>query len=98
MGTGLAVVGAYILAGELAVAQGDYSAAFARYEQRIRGYAELCQRGARGVGGFMAPKTSAGIWFRNHMLRAAYLMPGRGMMEKIALKRASAVTLGEYPA
>jgi hypothetical protein len=32
------------------------------------------------------------------MLRAAYLMPGRGMMEKIALKRASAVTIGEYPA
>ena len=98
MGTGLAVVAAYILAGELAVARGDYAMAFARYEQRIRGYAEQCQRGARRVGGFMAPKTSAGIWFRDHMLRAAYLMPGRGMMEKIALKRASAVTFGDYPA
>ena len=32
MGTGMAVVGAYILAGELKEADGDYIVAFARYE------------------------------------------------------------------
>ena len=32
MGTGMAVVGAYVLAGELAEAEGDYALAFERYE------------------------------------------------------------------
>ncbi|NUS04746.1 MAG: hypothetical protein HOV97_19560 [Nonomuraea sp.] len=33
MGTGPALIGAYVLAGELAAAGGDHRAAFARYEQ-----------------------------------------------------------------
>jgi 2-polyprenyl-6-methoxyphenol hydroxylase-like FAD-dependent oxidoreductase len=36
MGTGMAVVGAYILAGELTEAEGDYAIAFARYESLMR--------------------------------------------------------------
>ncbi|MGO4428104.1 FAD-dependent monooxygenase, partial [Streptomyces sp. MCAF7] len=36
MGSGLALVGAYVLAGELAAAHGDHRVAFARYEEEMR--------------------------------------------------------------
>ena len=38
LGTSLALVGAYVLAGELAAADGDHHVAFARYEQITRPY------------------------------------------------------------
>lgn len=37
-GTSMALVGAYVLAGELAQAGGDHAAAFAAYERELRGY------------------------------------------------------------
>lgn len=42
-GTSLALVGAYVLAAELAAAGGDHRAAFAGYETRMRPFAELNQ-------------------------------------------------------
>lgn len=42
-GTGLALVGAYVLAGELAAAGGDHGGAFRRYEQRVRGFVDANQ-------------------------------------------------------
>jgi 2-polyprenyl-6-methoxyphenol hydroxylase-like FAD-dependent oxidoreductase len=63
-GTSLAIVGAYVLAGELA-ATTDPAAAFARYEQRIRPYATGCQKGAARVGSFYAPRTRVGLALRN---------------------------------
>jgi 2-polyprenyl-6-methoxyphenol hydroxylase-like FAD-dependent oxidoreductase len=42
-GTGLALVGAYLLAGELAAAHWDPAAGFAGYEQRMRAYVEANQ-------------------------------------------------------
>jgi 2-polyprenyl-6-methoxyphenol hydroxylase-like FAD-dependent oxidoreductase len=42
-GTSLALVGAYILAAELANYRGDYAAAFANYEARMRPYVALNQ-------------------------------------------------------
>jgi 2-polyprenyl-6-methoxyphenol hydroxylase-like FAD-dependent oxidoreductase len=42
-GTGLALVGAYVLAGELAAAGWDPDAAFARYETRMRPFVEANQ-------------------------------------------------------
>ncbi|WP_120727241.1 FAD-dependent monooxygenase [Streptomyces hundungensis] len=42
-GTGLALVGAYVLAGELAAADWDPEAGFARYEARMRSFVEANQ-------------------------------------------------------
>lgn len=42
-GTSLAMVGAYVLAGELARAGGDHAAAFAAYHERMRGFVETNQ-------------------------------------------------------
>ncbi|MFC7310238.1 FAD-dependent monooxygenase [Streptomyces monticola] len=46
-GTSQALIGAYVLARELALAPGDHSAAFAAYERRMRGYVREHQRAGR---------------------------------------------------
>ncbi|GLZ31068.1 hypothetical protein Lesp02_32570 [Lentzea sp. NBRC 105346] len=43
-GTSMALVGAYVLAGELAAARGDHVTAFARYEAEIRDYVRANQQ------------------------------------------------------
>ena len=55
-GTGLAVVGAYVLAGELAVADGDHETAYTRYDEIMRRYAKIA--GNTNTGRFLAPKTA----------------------------------------
>lgn len=64
MGVGTGIVGAYVLAGELAAAGGDHRAAFDAYEHRMRGYAARWQRGT-GPGPFLAPSTAPRLWLRN---------------------------------
>ena len=44
LGTSLALVGAYVLAGELAAARGDHRIAFTRYEEVIRAYVAQSQK------------------------------------------------------
>ncbi|GAB7334561.1 hypothetical protein MBLNU13_g06540t1 [Cladosporium sp. NU13] len=43
MGTVLAILGSYVIAGELALNPSDPEAAFAKYEKRLRGYVEKAQ-------------------------------------------------------
>ncbi|MFI6173170.1 FAD-dependent monooxygenase [Nocardia sp. NPDC051052] len=50
-GTSQALIGAYLLAGELATAAGDYEAAFASYENQLREYVKTNQAGAVEVVG-----------------------------------------------
>ena len=55
-GTGLALVGAYMLAGELAAAGWDPQAGFAGYEERMRSYVEANQEiGRMHVQSLIAP-------------------------------------------
>ncbi|MCX4748059.1 FAD-dependent monooxygenase [Kitasatospora sp. NBC_01287] len=68
MGTGTAITAAYVLAGELATAEGDHITAFAAYEARLRGFAERCQQGGDRTGRFLAPKGRLGAALRNRML------------------------------
>ena len=65
LGTGTAIVAAYVLAGELA--QGDFRTAFDRYEERLRKSVSKSQDGSR-AGQFMAPATRFGIAARNKLL------------------------------
>ncbi|UNO41950.1 FAD-dependent monooxygenase [Streptomyces sp. MST-110588] len=90
MGTGAAIVGAYVLAGELAAADGDHRRAFSRYEQLMRPYVTQCQQGGQGVGEFLAPRTAEGIETRNHMLNdpdqlAAMFQQGHDISADITL-------------
>ncbi|MFB4287838.1 FAD-dependent monooxygenase [Nonomuraea sp. ATR24] len=71
-GSGLALVGAYVLAGELAAADGDHRAGFAAYQEAFRGYAKVARQG--NAGPFLAPATPARIRMRNWMLRRRVMM------------------------
>jgi 2-polyprenyl-6-methoxyphenol hydroxylase-like FAD-dependent oxidoreductase len=91
-GTGLAVVGAYVLAGELAVADGDHTAAYSRYDQIMRRYAKIA--GNTNTGRFLAPKTAWGIWARNWLLGSRAF----SLMAKYGDKAANDIDLADYPA
>jgi hypothetical protein len=48
------------------------------------------------VGIFMAPRTRWGIQLRNLAFRAFYALPAKGLMESMAMRRASAIELKSY--
>ncbi|HET8993196.1 MAG TPA: FAD-dependent monooxygenase [Rhodococcus sp. (in: high G+C Gram-positive bacteria)] len=75
-GTGLAMVGAYVLAGELVAARGDHVAAFAAYDQRMRSLTAVARRGSAGP--FLAPPSRLRI--RLHDLTFANRTLFRTMM------------------
>jgi 2-polyprenyl-6-methoxyphenol hydroxylase-like FAD-dependent oxidoreductase len=64
-GTGLAITEAYVMAGELKRANGDYRAAFAKHEKQLRPFVEGKQAAAGKFAYTFVPKTSIGIWLRN---------------------------------
>jgi 2-polyprenyl-6-methoxyphenol hydroxylase-like FAD-dependent oxidoreductase len=96
MGTGMAVLGAYILAGELKEADGDYSVAFARYEALMREYVLKCQKIADGADWFI-PRTRLKLWLSNQMWRVLPYTPWKNMMIELPLKVASSILLKSYP-
>jgi 2-polyprenyl-6-methoxyphenol hydroxylase-like FAD-dependent oxidoreductase len=94
MGTGTAVVAAYVLAGELATAGGDHRAAFARYEQAVRGYAQGTQKGGDRAGRFLAPRSALGMQLRNRLLGNRLLL---NLMLKAGQQVSGKITLKDYP-
>ncbi|MDH7974186.1 FAD-binding domain [Sphingomonas sp. AR_OL41] len=68
-GAGLGMLEAYVLAGELAASEGAHRLAFAQYEARLRGFVSAKQQAANRFARFFAPRTSLGVWFRNHATR-----------------------------
>ncbi|TCO65095.1 FAD-dependent monooxygenase [Actinocrispum wychmicini] len=97
MGTSLALVGAYVLAGELASAV-DHQTAFARYEDEMRGYIKACHAQAAGAGMWLVPGSNAMIRFRNWNYRLLRLKPFSGFFTKVALKAANTIRLKDYAA
>lgn len=99
-GTGLALVGAYVLAGELAAAGGDPRTAFARYEAEMRPYVTANQRMAEKFVPQMLPATRAAIRFRHVMLRTLPHMPWKNYVAKKLAEDvqrcAHAITLKPY--
>ncbi|NKQ23397.1 FAD-dependent monooxygenase [Streptomyces galbus] len=98
MGTGAAVVGAHVLAGELALAGGDHRTAFAEYEARIRDFARGCQKVSGNVGPFFAPPTERRIRSRDRMYRLLASRPLAGFFKRLTERAASGIRLREYPA
>ncbi|MEV4107080.1 FAD-dependent monooxygenase [Nonomuraea sp. NPDC049695] len=96
MGSGLALVGAYVLAGELAAAQGDHRVAFARYEEEMREYAVGCQKMGDGVAGLMVPGSRFVAGLLNRYYKLMPYLPGKNMAAKIARRTAENITLRDY--
>jgi 2-polyprenyl-6-methoxyphenol hydroxylase-like FAD-dependent oxidoreductase len=99
LGTGLAMVGAYILAGELAAAKGDYRVAFTRYEEQMRDYAAQCQKHAEGVGEWFVPMNMEDILTRNQDLQNAATANNENPDSEIAnssRQAARSITIKDY--
>ena len=68
-GSGLAIVEAYVLAGELNAYGDQFSKAFENYEQTLKAFITKKQESARGFAGAFAPKTALGLFLRNWISR-----------------------------
>ena len=93
---GTAVVAAYVLAGELAAARGDYRAAFGRYEQLLRPYVARGQKQARGGRAFLAPATVQEIRRRDRLFRMLRYLPAKPLIRYLSARTAAAIKLPSY--
>jgi 2-polyprenyl-6-methoxyphenol hydroxylase-like FAD-dependent oxidoreductase len=82
-GSALAMISAYVMAGELAAAHGEHQEAFGKYEVLLRNHIGGKQKGAERFASAFAPKTRAGLFFRNQIIRA-FAFPG---LAKLAIGR-----------
>jgi len=73
--TSLAVVGAYVLAGELAVAAGDHTRAYPDYEAAMHDYVVRSRQMALTAAGTLVPKSRLGLWTLIHAARILGHLP-----------------------
>jgi len=96
MGTSLALVGAYVLAGELARADGDHERAFDAYEERMRPYVRQGQElPPGGIEGY-APRTRLAIRLRVLSMKVMISRPFKGLAKKMFFSKADAIDLPDY--
>jgi 2-polyprenyl-6-methoxyphenol hydroxylase-like FAD-dependent oxidoreductase len=74
-GSALAMLAAYVLAGELSASEGRHEQAFNRFEARLRPFIESKQRGAERFAAVFAPRTRWGLFLRNQVIKA-FAIPG----------------------
>jgi 2-polyprenyl-6-methoxyphenol hydroxylase-like FAD-dependent oxidoreductase len=102
MGTSLALVGAYVLAGELGASiDGGIEAerltgALHRYEKVMRPYVDRCQDLPKGIDGY-APKTAADIAATALVMKYMQRCPFRNIAERKWFTTADAIALPDYP-
>ena len=77
---------------ELAVAGGDHTVAFARYQAAFAKYAKVARNGS--AGRFLAPLTARGITMRNWMFKYGVLFRA---MERMTDRFATDIDLVDYP-
>lgn len=101
-GTSLAIVGAYVLAGELAAAT-EHTAAFAAYERIMRPYVRANQELGVAAAKGMVTDTAWELWLRRFSMRMLKFTPS-GARNRIAAKMheqiqqaAHAIDLPDYP-
>jgi 2-polyprenyl-6-methoxyphenol hydroxylase-like FAD-dependent oxidoreductase len=90
-GSALAMVAAYILAGELHRARGDYATAFAKYQERFAPFVLNKQKAALRFAGAFAPKSNFSLFLRNQIMNLmripwfTEIAVGRDFVDKIEL-------------
>jgi 2-polyprenyl-6-methoxyphenol hydroxylase-like FAD-dependent oxidoreductase len=100
MGTSLALVGAYLLAGELGPAPVAPSSehigeALARYDRLMRPYVDECQDLPSGVDGY-APKSKADIVITAQVMKWMQRWPFRSFAAKKFFTTADSIDLPDY--
>ncbi len=90
-GSSLAIVAAYILAGELHRAKGDHTLALARYQQLFGPFVLNKQKAALRFAGAFAPRSKLALFLRNRIFNLmaipwiADITVGRDLADNIAL-------------
>ena len=95
LGTSLALVGAYVLAAELAAADGDHRAAFAGYDRVMRPYVARAQQLPPGGASGYAPSSGFAIGARNLSMRAMNHWPMRNLLAA-QFAKAGDIALPDY--
>jgi 2-polyprenyl-6-methoxyphenol hydroxylase-like FAD-dependent oxidoreductase len=99
MGTSLALVGAYVLAGELgavgALDAKGIPAALQRYESVMRPYIDRCQDLPNGIDGYL-PKSDTDITVTAQVMKWMQRWPFRSLAEKKWFTTADAIELPDY--
>ncbi len=97
LGTSVALVQAYVLAGELARARGDHRTAFDRYEEVARPYVTTAQKlPPGGVSGY-APRSALAIRLRTASMRSMTRWPMRQILAR-QFAKAGDIALPDYAA
>jgi 2-polyprenyl-6-methoxyphenol hydroxylase-like FAD-dependent oxidoreductase len=101
-GTSLALVGAYVLAGELAAAEGDHRIGFTRYENEMRAFVEQNQKLAIQNLPGMVMQRRWQIWMQTQMIRMLPYLPGKeriiGRITEAIHQAATVIKLKDYHA
>ena len=90
-GSALAMIAAYILAGELHRSKGDYALAFRRYQELFGPFVLKKQRAALRFAGYFAPRSNLSLFVRNqimNLMRIPWIadrVVGRDFADKIAI-------------
>ncbi|MEU3355057.1 FAD-dependent monooxygenase [Streptomyces sp. NPDC037389] len=95
LGTSLALVGAYVLAGELASADGDHRIAFRKYDEVMRPYVGRAQQLPPGGASGYAPSSALAIGLRNLSMRAMNHWPMKNLLAA-QFAKAGDIALPEY--
>lgn len=99
-GSSLALVGAYVLAGEIAAAHGEHTAAFARYEETLREFVARNQKAASDVARNFTGTSALGVWWRDLNFRLMQFLPWGEWMFKLFMREiadaAKAVRIDDY--
>ncbi|PHH93294.1 hypothetical protein CDD83_7993 [Cordyceps sp. RAO-2017] len=100
MGTTLAFVGAYVLAGELSRHGDDIPAALAAYDEELRPFVEKAQQLPPGFPSFAFPKSGWGVRLMNWILAIMVLIRFDAISAKLArlLPEGKKWKLPDYPA
>lgn len=83
-GSKLAMMGGYILAGELKAAQGAYQSAFDNYERAFRPLVTTEQAKVKPNSNTLVPETTRAIWVQNHLgpLLFPFLIVPGGLLQE----------------
>jgi 2-polyprenyl-6-methoxyphenol hydroxylase-like FAD-dependent oxidoreductase len=90
--TSIAVLGAYVLAGELAQANGDHARAFAVYEREMADPVRRSRAFARTVAKTLVPNSAAGVWALTRGVELISMLPA-GLTKALARLNARGVRL-----
>lgn len=83
-GSKLAMMGGYILAGELKAALGEYQSAFDNYERAFRPLVTVEQAKVKPDSNSLVPETTRAIWIQNHLgpLLFPFLIVPGGLLQE----------------